>query len=99
MSMRSNNAIIKKCVVQRFGVRTPELTQFVPKSSQDDPKMAPRWPQDGPKRAPRRPQGGPKEAPRRPQVAPRWHQGTHVAPKSSRDSFQMVILRQSIYNI
>ena len=41
MSMRSNNAIIKKCVVQRFGVRTPELTQFVPKSSQDDPKMVP----------------------------------------------------------
>ena len=48
MSMRSNNAIIKKCVVQRFGVRTPELTQFVPKSSQDGPKMAPRWPQGGP---------------------------------------------------
>ena len=92
MSMRSNNAIIKKCVVQRFGVRTPELTQFVPKSSQDGPKMAP-------KMAPRWPQDGPKEAPRRPQVAPRWHQGTHVAPKSSRDSFQMVILRQSIYNI
>ena len=86
--MRSNNAIIKKCVVQRFGVRTPELTQFVPKSSQDGPKMAPRWPQDGP-----------KEAPRRPQVAPRWHQGTHVAPKSARESFQMVILRQNIYNI
>ena len=42
MSMRSSNAIIKKCVVQRFGVRTPELTQFVPKSSQDGPKMAPR---------------------------------------------------------
>ena len=41
MSMRSNNAIIKKCVVQRFGVRTPELTKFVPKSSQDDPKMVP----------------------------------------------------------
>ena len=60
MSMRSNNAIIKKCVVQRFGVRTPELTQFVPKSSQDGPKMAPRWPQDGPKTAPRRPQKGPK---------------------------------------
>ena len=39
--MRPNNAIIKKCVVQRFGVRTPELTQFVPKSSQDDPKMVP----------------------------------------------------------
>ena len=95
MSMRSNNAIIKKRVVQRFGVLTPELTQFVPKSSQDGPKMAPRWPQDGPKMAPRRPQGGPKEA----QVTPRWHQGTHVAPKSSRDSFQMVILRQSIYNI
>ena len=60
MSMRSNNAIIKKCVVQRFGVRTPELTQFVPKSSQDGPKMAPRWPQDGPKEAP----SGPKMAPR-----------------------------------
>ena len=49
MNMLSNNAIIKKCVVQRFGVRTPELTQFVPKSSQDDPNMAPRWPQDGTK--------------------------------------------------
>ena len=58
--MRSNNTIIKKCVVQRFGVRTPELTQFVPKSSQDGPKMAPRWPQDGPKEAP----SGPKMAPR-----------------------------------
>ena len=56
MSMRSNNAIIQKCVVQRFGVRTPKLTQFVPKSSQDGPKMAPSWP----KMAPRRPQGGPK---------------------------------------
>ena len=95
MSMRSNNAIIKKCVVQRFGVRTPELTQFVPKSSQDCPKMAPRWPQDGPKMVPRWPQ----DVPRRPQVAPRWHKGTHVAPKSSRESFQMVILRQNIYNI
>ena len=52
--MRPNNAIIKKCVVQRNGVRTPELTQLVPKSSQDGPKMAPRWPQDGPKK------GGPK---------------------------------------
>ena len=41
MSMRSNNAIIKKCVVQRFGVRTPEWTLLVPKSSQDDPKMVP----------------------------------------------------------
>ena len=60
MSMRSNNAIIKKCVVQRFGVRTPELTQFVPKSSQDGPKMAPRWHQAGPKEAP----SGPKMASR-----------------------------------
>ena len=39
--MRSSNAVIKKCVVQRFGVRTPEWTQVVPKSSQDDPKMVP----------------------------------------------------------
>ena len=44
MNMRSNNTVIKKCVVQRFGVRTPEWTLVVPKSSQDDdPKM-----QDGP---------------------------------------------------
>ena len=41
MSMRSNNAIIKKCVVQRFGVRTPEWAQVVPETSQDDPKMVP----------------------------------------------------------
>ena len=60
MSMRPNNAIIKKCVVQRFGVRTPELTQFVPKSSKIGLKMASKWPQDGPKMAPRRPKGGPK---------------------------------------
>ena len=60
MSMRSNNAIIKKCVVQRFGVRTPELTQFVPKLSQNGPKMAPKLPQDGPEDAPRRPQDGTK---------------------------------------
>ena len=39
--MRSNNAVIKKCVVQCFGVQTPEWTQVVPKSSQDDPKMVP----------------------------------------------------------
>ena len=69
MKMRSNNAVIKKCVVQRFGVRTPELTQFVPKSSQDGPKMAPRWPQDGPKRPPR----GLQEGPKRPQEAPPTH--------------------------
>ena len=41
MSMRSNNAVIKKCVVQRFGVRTPEWTLLVSKSPQDDPKMVP----------------------------------------------------------
>ena len=41
MSMQSSNAVIKKCVVQCFGVRTPEWTQVVPKSSQDDPKMVP----------------------------------------------------------
>ena len=60
MSMRSNNAIIKKCVVQRFGVRTQELTQFASKSSQDGPKMAPRWLQGGPEEA----LSGPKMAPR-----------------------------------
>ena len=69
MNMRFNNTVIKKCVVQRFGVRTPELTQFVPKSSQDGPKMVPRWPQDGPKETPRRPQGGPKW----PQDGPKVH--------------------------
>ena len=53
MSMRSNNAIIKKCVVQRFGVRTPELTQFVPRSSQDDPKMVPSLQKNDSKIAPR----------------------------------------------
>ena len=41
MSMRSNNTVIKKCVVQRFGVRTPEWTLLVSKSPQDDPKMVP----------------------------------------------------------
>ena len=41
MNVRSNNTVIKQCVVQRFGVRTPEWTQVVPKSSQDDPKMVP----------------------------------------------------------
>ena len=41
MNMGSNNTVIKKCVVQRFGVRTPEWTLLVPKSPQDDPKMAP----------------------------------------------------------
>ena len=41
MNMRSNSTVIKKCVVQRFGVRTPEWTLLVPKSSQDDPKMVP----------------------------------------------------------
>ena len=41
MSMLSNSAIIKKCVVQRFGVRTPEWTLLVSKSPQDDPKMVP----------------------------------------------------------
>ena len=81
MSMRSNNAIIKKCVVQRFGVRTPELTQFVPKSSQDGPKMAPKWPQDGPKMAPRWPQGGPKEAPSCPKMAPRYTSCSKAFPK------------------
>ena len=78
MSMRSNNAIIKKCVVQRFGVRTPELTQFVPPSR---PKMAPRWPQDGPKMAPRWPQGGPKEAPSGPKMAPRYTCCSKVFPR------------------
>ena len=41
MNMRPNKAVIKKCVVQRFGVRIPEWTQVVPESSQDDPKMVP----------------------------------------------------------
>ena len=41
MNMRPNNAVIKTCVVQRFGVRTPEWTQVVLESSQDDPKMVP----------------------------------------------------------
>ena len=91
MSMRSNNTIINNSVVQRFGVRTPELTQFVPKSSQDGPKMAPRWPQDGPKMAPRRPQGDPKETPSGPKMAPRYTCCSKVFPR--------VILRQSIYNI
>ena len=41
MSMRSSNAVIKKCVVQCFCVRTPEWTQVVPESSQEHPKMVP----------------------------------------------------------
>ena len=79
--MRSNNAIIKKCVVQRFGVRTPDLTKFLPKSSQDGPKMAPRWPRDGPKMAPRRPQGCPNEAPSGPKMAPRYTCCSKVFPR------------------
>ena len=41
MNMRSNNTVIKKCVVQRFGVRTPKWTLLVSKSPQDDPTMVP----------------------------------------------------------
>ena len=79
--MRSNNAIIKKCVVQRFGVRTPDLIKFVSKSSQDGPKMAPRWPQDCPKMVPRWPQGCPKDAQKGPKMAPRYTCCSKVFPK------------------
>ena len=74
--MRSNNAIIKKCVVQRFGVRTPELTQFVSKSPQDGSKMAPRWLQDGS----RRPQGGHKSPKMGPSRLPAGQWGRKMGP-------------------
>ena len=141
MRMRSNNAVIKKCVVQRFGVqrfgvRTPEWTENGPESSQDDPKMVPSLPKMSPmwlpdsqitpvfsdlasviqdlrtqwkiqrnqwiapvfsnwKMVPRWRQDGPKKAPSDPKMPPRYT----CCSKSSRDSFQMVILRQKIYNM
>ena len=40
MNTRSDNTVIKKCIVQGFGARTPEWTLLVPKSSLDGPIVA-----------------------------------------------------------